>query len=65
MRSRRSREGRVGRDPRPAHESGGIEPYPTRRAIEAGALLANKKLELAWLKDPIDAYIAHVNGSAS
>src|SRR5262249_51702604 len=42
----------------------GIEPYPTRRAIEAGALLANKGLELAWLKDPLDAYIAHVNGSA-
>ena len=43
---------------------GSIEPYPTRRSIEAGALLANKKLELVWLKDPIDAYIAHVNGSA-
>ncbi len=44
--------------------SGGVEPYPTRRAIEAGHLLSGKKLELAWLKDPIDAYIAHVNGSA-
>ncbi|MBL8860080.1 MAG: MltA domain-containing protein [Planctomycetes bacterium] len=43
---------------------GSIEPYPTRRAIEAGGLLSNKKLELVWLKDPIDAYIAHVNGSA-
>ncbi len=40
------------------------QPYPTRKAIEAGSLLRNKKLELAWLKDPIDAYIAHVNGSA-
>jgi membrane-bound lytic murein transglycosylase A len=44
--------------------SGGVEPYPTRHAIEAGHLLSNKQLELAWLKDPIDAYIAHVNGSA-
>jgi membrane-bound lytic murein transglycosylase A len=44
--------------------SGAIEPYPTRRAIEAGGVLKNKRLELAWLKDPLDAYIAHVNGSA-
>jgi membrane-bound lytic murein transglycosylase A len=44
--------------------SGSIEPYPTRRAIEASGLLADKRLELAWLKDPLDAYIAHVNGSA-
>jgi membrane-bound lytic murein transglycosylase A len=27
-------------------------------------MLKNRKLELAWLADPIDAYIAHVNGSA-
>lgn len=45
-------------------ENGAIEPYPTRRAIEAGGVLKNKKLELAWLRDPLDAYIAHVNGSA-
>jgi membrane-bound lytic murein transglycosylase A len=44
--------------------SGSIEPYPTRRAIEASGLLENQRLELAWLKDPLDAYIAHVNGSA-
>ena len=42
----------------------GVEPYPTRRLIEAGALLEDRGLELAWLKDPLDAYIAHVNGSA-
>ena len=42
----------------------GVEPYPTRQAIEANALLSGKSLELAWLKDPLDAYIAHVNGSA-
>jgi len=42
----------------------GYEPYPTRRAIEAGALLEGRGLELVWLADPLDAYIAHVNGSA-
>jgi len=42
----------------------GTEPYPTRHAIEASALLDGQELELVWLADPIDAYIAHVNGSA-
>jgi membrane-bound lytic murein transglycosylase A len=45
-------------------DSGGIEPYPTRRAIEASSLLSNKGLELVYLRDPLDAFIAHVNGSA-
>jgi peptidoglycan lytic transglycosylase A len=45
-------------------DDGGLRPYPTRRAIEAGALLEGKGLEVVWLADPIDAYIAHVNGSA-
>ena len=44
--------------------TGGLEPYPTRRTIEASGMLKNKKLELVYLKDPLDAYIAHVNGSA-
>jgi membrane-bound lytic murein transglycosylase A len=43
---------------------GSLEPYPTRRAIEAGSLLAGQGLELVWLADPLDAFIAHVNGSA-
>jgi len=42
----------------------GVRPYPTRRAIEAGGLLRGQNLELVWLSDPLDAYIAHVNGSA-
>ncbi len=42
----------------------GLEPYPTRRAIEASHLLAGRGLELVWLRTPLDAYIAHVNGSA-
>jgi membrane-bound lytic murein transglycosylase A len=44
--------------------AGGLQPYPTRRAIEASGMLSGKGLELAYLKDPLDAFIAHVNGSA-
>jgi membrane-bound lytic murein transglycosylase A len=44
--------------------SGAVAAYPDRHAIEAGGLLKNKKLELVYLKDPLDAFIAHVNGSA-
>ena len=40
------------------------QPYPVRRVIEATGMLKKKNLELAWLADPVDAYIAHVNGSA-
>jgi membrane-bound lytic murein transglycosylase A len=42
----------------------GISPYPTRRAIESSGMLEGRGLELAWLSDPLDAFIAHVNGSA-
>lgn len=47
-----------------ATPAGGTEPYPTRRTIEARALLSGQELELVWMKNPIDAYLAHVNGSA-
>lgn len=43
---------------------GRMPQYPSRHAIEAGDLLEGKGLELVWLADPLDAYIAHVNGSA-
>jgi len=36
--------------------------YPSRAAIEGSGML--KGSELVWLADPLDAYIAHVNGSA-
>jgi membrane-bound lytic murein transglycosylase A len=39
-------------------------PYPGRSVIDGGGLLKNKNLELVWLKNPLDAFIAHVNGSA-
>ena len=42
----------------------GIVPYFTRREIETQQLLAGKGLELVWLKDPLEVYIAHVQGSA-
>jgi membrane-bound lytic murein transglycosylase A len=42
----------------------GIVPYPDRATIEATALLSGQDLELVWMSDPLDAYIAHVNGSA-
>jgi membrane-bound lytic murein transglycosylase A len=42
---------------------GRIEPgYPTRRQIEEGNLLAGQ--ELVWLKDRLEVYIVHVQGSA-
>lgn len=43
---------------------GSVAPYPTRAAIEASGHLRAKKLELVYLADPMDAFIAHVNGSA-
>jgi membrane-bound lytic murein transglycosylase A len=42
----------------------GLEPYPDRAAIEASGMLAGRGLELVWLKSPLEAFIAHVNGSA-
>ena len=44
--------------------SGEIVPYYTRREIETKQLLAGKGLELVWLRDPLEVYIAHVQGSA-
>jgi membrane-bound lytic murein transglycosylase A len=43
---------------------GRIPHYPTRHTIEAKGLLKGRDLELVWLADPVDAFIAHVNGSA-
>lgn len=42
----------------------GLAPYPSRRIIEANHLLDGLDLELVYLRDPLDAFIAHVNGSA-
>ncbi|HZL99751.1 MAG TPA: MltA domain-containing protein, partial [Planctomycetota bacterium] len=42
---------------------GSLSDYPDRGTIESSGLLAGQGLELAWLKDPFDAYIAQVQGS--
>ncbi|MBW8015591.1 MAG: murein transglycosylase [Planctomycetes bacterium] len=41
---------------------GGLTPYPTRFVIESSQMLKGK--ELAYLADPFEVYIAHVQGSA-
>jgi len=41
--------------------SGEVEPYPTRSEIESSDLLRGR--EIAWLRDAVDAYVIHVNGS--
>ncbi len=41
---------------------GRLVPFWTRREIEQGGFLAGE--ELLWLRDPFDAFIVHVQGSA-
>ena len=41
--------------------TGGFEPYATRREIEAGAL-KGRGLELCWLKSAVDGFFIHVQG---
>lgn len=41
---------------------GTTRPYPTRREIEQSGML--KGQEIAWMADPFEIYIAHVQGSA-
>lgn len=40
-----------------------IVPYPTRAEIETSGMLAG--LELVWLRDSFEVYLAHVQGSAA
>lgn len=42
---------------------GTLVPYYSRARIEAGAIKRQAKV-IAWLKDPVDAYMAQVQGSA-
>ncbi len=44
-------------------EGGRFEPYPTRAAINAGAL-ADRAKTLLWVRDGIEAFMIHVQGSA-
>lgn len=41
---------------------GSMHPYPPRRQIEQSGML--KGTEVAWMADPFEVYIAHVQGSA-
>jgi membrane-bound lytic murein transglycosylase A len=41
---------------------GSLVPWPPRRDIESSGILAGT--EVVWLKDPLSAYVVHVNGSA-
>lgn len=45
-------------------ESGQLVPYYTRKQIDGDGVLADKGLELVYLADPLDAYVAQVQGSA-
>ncbi|SMC27627.1 membrane-bound lytic murein transglycosylase A [Desulfacinum hydrothermale DSM 13146] len=40
-----------------------LVPYFDRRQIDGQGALKGRGLELAWLKDPVDAFILHVQGS--
>lgn len=40
-----------------------LQEYPDRQAIEAGCL-AGKGLEIAWVKDKVEALFIHIQGSA-
>ncbi|WP_426956289.1 MltA domain-containing protein [Muricoccus radiodurans] len=45
-----------------ALRDGRVEPMPDRAAIGAGAL-AGRGLEIAWIADPLDAFLLHIQGS--
>jgi peptidoglycan lytic transglycosylase A len=40
-----------------------VLPYYTRRQIEIEKVLNGRHLEIAWLKDPMDAYLLHIEGA--
>lgn len=44
-------------------EGNRLVPYFDRRQIDGQGALQGRGLELAWLKDPVDAFILHVQGS--
>ena len=40
-----------------------VLPYYTRHQIEIEKVLNGKRLEIAWLKDPMDVYLLHIEGA--
>jgi membrane-bound lytic murein transglycosylase A len=45
-------------------EDGNLEPYPDRRSISLGAL-GHHSRAIAWVRDGIEAFMIHVQGSAA
>ena len=43
-------------------QAGALVPYPDRKAIEDGGLDGDVQV-VAWLKDPVDAFFLHIQGS--
>lgn len=43
-------------------KEGALVPYPDRREIDGGAL-AGRKLEIAWVDDPVEAFFLQIQGS--
>lgn len=52
-----------GQSIRGRYNQGRFEPYPDRAAINRGAL-SHERLAVAWVKDPVDAFFTHIQGSA-
>jgi len=44
-------------------EDGQAVPYYSRRQIDTEGILQGRRLELAWLKDPWERFVLHVQGS--
>lgn len=42
---------------------GRVVPLPARAAIDQGGALAGRGLELAWVRDPVDVFFLHIQGS--
>jgi membrane-bound lytic murein transglycosylase A len=45
------------------YEHGNVLPYFTRREIDTEGKLRGRGLELAWLRDPVDGFFLHIQGS--
>jgi len=45
--------------------AGALVPYYTRKEIDQSGVLKGKGLELGWVEHPLDAFIIHVQGSAT
>ncbi|PCI27188.1 MAG: transglycosylase [SAR324 cluster bacterium] len=45
------------------NQAGQVVPYFSRRQIMADKILAERNLEIAWMKDPVDLFFLQVQGS--